>query len=473
MTRRGRNSVSRCAQRDVKPAPRPAPERFRRRLTIVFVVACSVSAGALALGAYGMVWSYRWERFESRAQQQAETAAALLNFDVRPIEIPQIVTVFQEVDFGDIVATRGAEYFSSEEALGRDAIPDELAAPDVEPGTHTRTTVGGVSYHVVVHPLPRSATSLYFFFDVRPLAESLRELAAILAGGWTVVTACAAVLGRNVAKRTLLPVNAAARAAHALAEGLLDTRLPVGGRDEFATWATSFNEMADALQQKLHELSAAHDRERRFTGNVAHELMTPIGALVTEASVLEQHLDRYAPEDRRLLELAISDIRRLRRLAEDVLELARLDATGSATDRLKPVALHDAVARCLSATTDHDVTIDVPSDLVVRSDEACLERIVTNLVSNAFRHGRPPVRIRAERDHDAVVIHVEDHGDGLPPGAVEHLFDRFYKHDESRASPGFGLGLAIVRETTRLVGGSISAANTTDGARFTLRLPSV
>ena len=94
----------------------------------------------------------------------------------------------------------------------------------------------------------------------------------------------------------LTPVARASIAAHSLAEGLLDTRLPVESEDEFGAWAASFNEMAEALEAKITALSEAQARERRFTADVSHELRTPLTAIVTEASLLAEHLERMPPE---------------------------------------------------------------------------------------------------------------------------------------------------------------------------------
>ena len=450
----------------------PFPRRFRRRLALVFVGACSVSAAVLAVAAFLLSSSYRWDRFEDLARERAATAATLLDDDVRPLEIPQAVTVFKELGFGEIVAVRGQEYFSSSRALAREAIPARLLWPGTTSGSTARVNHDGEQYHVIAHPLPESPTTLYFFFSTAPLVDSLRALAAILFFGWLAVSCGAGLVGTLAARRVLVPVRSAAEAAHAMAEGLLDTRLPVSGSDEFATWAISFNEMADALERKLGELSAAHERERRFTGNVAHELMTPIGALVTEASVLESQLEDLPDGSRRMVELVISDIRRLRTLAEELLELARLDAA-DALDRLQPVDLTTAVERAAAALRHGDAIVcRLPHGVVVRSDPACLDRVLTNLLHNGLRHGRPAVEVSADVRGDVVVIHVDDRGDGIAEADLPQVFDRFYKSDPSRSRQGAGLGLAIVRETVRLMGASVTASKSPlGGARFSVQLP--
>jgi signal transduction histidine kinase len=117
-------------------------------------------------------------------------------------------------------------------------------------------------------------------------------------GGWLSVLLVAALIGNALARRTLGPVARASEAARLIADGRLDTRLPAGDGDEFGAWAAAFNEMADALEAKIAALSAAQARELRFTANVAHELGTPLTALVAAASLLSEQA-RHLPDEAR------------------------------------------------------------------------------------------------------------------------------------------------------------------------------
>ena len=121
---------------------------------------------------------------------------------------------------------------------------------------------------------------------------------------------------------------------------------------------------------------------------------------------------------------------------------------------------------------------DVPAGLTARLDRRRFDVILANLVGNALRHGGPPVTVQARIQSGGeggrqLAVEVRDHGDGLPPAAIPHIFDRFYKADTARArSEGSGLGLAIAWENVRLHGGHIRAGNHPDGgAVFTVSLP--
>ena len=231
-----------------------------------------------------------------------------------------------------------------------------------------------------------------------------------------------------------------------------------------------FNEMAQALEEKIHALSEAQARERRFTSDVAHELRTPVTALAGEASLLAEHLDRMPLEARRPAQLLVDDVSRLRRLVEELMEISRLDA-GREDVRTEPVALNSLTARVLgSRGWAATVSLDAePVDVV--TDPRRAERILSNLIDNALAHGGRDVAVYVGRDESDAFVEVRDRGPGIAPEHLPHVFDRFYKADPARATGGSGLGLAIALENARLLGGRIDAWSELGvGSSFTLRL---
>ncbi|PWU22858.1 MAG: two-component sensor histidine kinase, partial [Candidatus Rokuibacteriota bacterium] len=328
----------------------------------------------------------------------------------------------------------------------------------------------GAHYLVVGGPAgPR--TELYFFYSEDNLHHELAVLRDVLLVGVAILVLAAGLVGAVFARRTLRPVARASDAARSLAEGLLETRLPVTGRDEFGVWAEAFNEMAAALEAKISALSAAQARERRFTADVAHELRTPLTALVGEASLLGEHLDAMPPEPRRPAELLIADIGRLRRLVDDLMEISRLDA-GRESVHSEPIDLATLVAAAgRSRGWEPRVRLEL-EEVLTASDPRRLERVVVNLVDNALEHGGHEVVLRVRRDGAGSLIEVEDDGPGIAPEHLAHVFERFYKADASRSGRGSGLGLAIAQENARLLGGEIDVwSEPGRGARFTLHLP--
>jgi two-component system sensor histidine kinase MtrB len=274
----------------------------------------------------------------------------------------------------------------------------------------------------------------------------------------------------------LLPVRRLARAAQRMSGGDLSVRIQPRGRGELAQLVTSFNGMASALQDKVGELEQMAARARQFAGDVSHELRTPLTAMTAVTDILHEHpgLTGDAATAARLVR---QEVLHLNRLVEDLIEISRFDA-GTAQLVTDDTDVATAVGRCLRARSWTDVSADVPAGLTVRLDRRRFDVILANLVGNALRHGALPVTVTAGLQPDGqggprLTMDVRDHGDGLPPTAIPHLFDRFYKADTARArSEGSGLGLAIAWENARLHGGHIDAGNhSAGGAIFTVSLP--
>ncbi len=455
--------------------PRPILlKRFRSRLTAAFIVVASVTSGALALGSYVTVSRYREHVFAEQAKNEAQLALLSTPGELSLDEFDDLLGEYQRRAGFESVAVVGDVTFSSSPDIGADDVPPPLRAALPSGGIdEAEATVEGEHYLVVGGSPGGTQGSLYFFFSKADLEESLRTFRNVLAGGWVVAVAGAALFGRRVARRTLTPVRAAADAAHALAEGLLDTRLQRQADDEFGAWCDSFNNMARALEQKIRDLSRAAEREREFTANVAHDLRTPLTGMSSAASLLEEELPELSPAARQVADLLIADVRRLESLVLELLELARLDV-GQEEANVEPLSLVDAL-RAVVSSWDGDSSVRLvhgEDDVWVLADRARFRRVVSNLLANAVQHGGGRVEVEVRREPERVAIDVLDRGPGLAPGDLDRLFDRFYKGDRARAQKGSGLGLSIAWKNAQLQGGSLEAANREGGgARFTFWLP--
>ena len=442
---------------------------LRRRLTIVFMLAVGVSAAALAAGSYFILRHNLLSDSVDAGARQARRNLVVAPVYLRRGGPEAVLNAERGGNFLTVGVDRGRP-FSSSFSVGLRQVPAALRRL-VRRGRlgYERETVAGTRYLVVGGPVGRQ-TELYFFFSEQSLRHELALLRNILLAGLGILVVGAGLVGALLARRTLRPVAQASAAAQSLAEGLLETRLPVTGRDEFGTWAEAFNEMAAALEAKISALNAAQARERRFTADVAHELRTPLTALVGEASLLAEHLERMPSESRRPAELLIADVGRLRRLVEDLMEISRFDA-GRESVQAEIVDLGSLVAGTVRARGwEGRLRLDA-DEVVVTSDPRRLERIAANLIGNALEHGGRDVAVHVGRDGVGAFVEVVDHGPGIAAEHLPHLFDRFYKADPARSGRGTGLGLAIARENARLLGGEIEVwSELGAGSRFTLRL---
>jgi two-component system sensor histidine kinase MtrB len=448
---------------------------MRRRLTLAFVLVAGVSAAALALGSYLVVQENRLDDSVERALAQSRSnflvADEILEATAGPATEEVLDALARRGDFVT-VGISGQSPFSSSLSFSAADVPGDLRRTVAEGELgYQRETVRDDPFLVVGGRVAGSDLDLYFFFDESELFQDLSSLRTILLVGVGALGLLAGIVGSILARRTLAPVARASSAAHSLAEGLLETRLPVERADEFGLWAASFNEMAEALQSKIAALSEAQARERRFTSDVAHELRTPLTALVAEASLLAEELDRMPPGARRPAELLIEDVERMRRLVEDLMEISRLDA-GAESVRVELVDLDEAVSASVRGRDPGGRVRVEGGGVTVETDRRRLERIVANLVGNALEHCEGSVEVRIGRDGGAALVEVSDEGPGISSEHLPYVFERFFKADPSRTSAGSGLGLAIARENARLLGGDIDVASTAGvGTRFTLRLP--
>jgi two-component system sensor histidine kinase MtrB len=450
--------------------------RLRRRLTIAFMLVAGLAAAVLAVSSYLIVRETRLSDSLDRGLEQGRfnlvLAGETLGDSPTASETSALLEAYERRAAFETVGRTGSRAFSSSLSLGEDQLSADLERL-VAAGrlAYARDEVEGNRYLIVGGRVAQADTELYYFFSEDRLWDELGQLRNILLSVLGGLVLLGGLVGAFLARGLLRPVARASVAAHSLAEGLLDTRLPVESADEFGAWAASFNEMAEALEAKITALSEAQARERRFTSDVSHELRTPLTALVAEASLLGEHLGQMPEQARRPAELLVNDVARLRDLVEDLMEISRLDA-GEARVRKEPVDVGSLVRTAVRSRRWDDRVRLEHDDIVVSTDPRRLERIVANLVGNALEHAGRDVAVRVGKDGVAAFVEVTDQGPGIAPERLPHVFERFYKADSSRAGPGSGLGLAIALENARLLGGDVEVwSEVGRGTRFTLRLP--
>jgi signal transduction histidine kinase len=452
--------------------------RFRRRLTIAFILVAGISAATIGLGAYVLVRDVRSDDFIMRSLRDAK--ANYLSVEdpavvIEDEEIPAIIKRFERRGVSASVVIKDGREFNSDPAITSalipDSMPDAAELDDDDSLPHANVAVAGTHYLVVATPQTSEGIAMYFFYSMSGLEAGLADLAGITWKLWIVVVVVAALVGNSLARRTLRPVSRASVAARSLAEGLLDTRLPVDREDEFGAWAVSFNEMADALETKISELTDARDRERRFTSDVSHELKTPLTALLSAASMLEQKLEGMDEDASWTARRMISGTRRIKGLVDELLEISRL-RSGREVLRPTEVDLGLVIDSIIATQGWTDTVAYEPQSLPVTTDKTRVERVISNLIGNAVEHGKVKPRVDAGMEDGWAWVEVRDEGPGIPPEHIDHIFERFYKADSARRG-GSGLGLAIAAEHARLLGGKVEVSSEPSrGTIFTLRLPS-
>ncbi|MFT3968927.1 MAG: HAMP domain-containing sensor histidine kinase [Micropruina sp.] len=250
-------------------------------------------------------------------------------------------------------------------------------------------------------------------------------------------------------------------------EGTGSVRVLTPSRDEVGRLAATFDDM-------LGRLGDAFQRERRFSHDAAHELRTPLAAMQSILSVIAEQ--RRTPAE---YEVALADLseetEKLRLLTEDLLRLARAEASEPLWEALDLGELVPDVVDSLRPLADPDrvsLTCLTEGDLAVVGDTDALIRLLVNLLDNAIKYTPAgSIMVAVQGLPDEVTIRIADTGDGIAAEHLPHVFDRFYRADESRTTLGTGLGLAICREIARSHGGNIEVESEPGaGSVFTVRL---
>jgi two-component system heavy metal sensor histidine kinase CusS len=281
-----------------------------------------------------------------------------------------------------------------------------------------------------------------------------------------VIVAGAALLGLWLADRALMPMHEAAQRARRALRGEGALELPVKGTGD------EWDDLAEVTNDLLRAQALSADRIRAFSANAAHELRTPLTAMLGEVQVTLRR-ERRPEEYQAALRVVEVEARRLGRLVEMLLALARADA-----GTLDPASIRFDLERAVRLARDRAVAAHAGADrrIALRSSPAAAlgdplltGRVLDNLIDNALRHGGEKVVIAFETEGEVVRVSVTDDGPGVPAGLRARIFERFTR--EGASASGFGLGLAIARGLAEAQHGRLWLDETAPGGRFVFEMP--
>ncbi len=299
-----------------------------------------------------------------------------------------------------------------------------------------------------------------------------------------------AIFSYFVARRTTHRLEALAAAAKSLRDGDYTARVDVVGEDEVGQLQADFNAMAEDLGRTVDELQAERDKvasllqsRRDLIANVSHELRTPVATIRGYLESILAGRDEEPPKLRHDLEIMEREVGHLQMLIEDLFTLSRAEV-GELVLACEPVDVGGIVRRVVDTVAPlawqggrieviAQFSPDLPPAL---ADERRLEQVLSNLLHNGMRHTPPGgiVAVIAAAEEDAVRIEVRDTGEGIPPEELPYVWERFYRGESARAedSRGAGLGLALVKELTEAMGGTVEVESVLgQGSCFVVRLP--
>lgn len=292
----------------------------------------------------------------------------------------------------------------------------------------------------------------------------------------------AMILGYFLSSTVTERIDLLKGAAEKLAQGNLQTRVPVDGRDEVAALSSTFNQMAEQLQAADKKQRELDTLRRDLVAWASHDLQTPLTSM---RAILEALADGVVDEPemvKRYLATAQRDVMSLSALIDDLFQMSQLDAGGFPLHRL-PASLGDLVSDTLESFSQlarqQEISLEgeVDSDVdPVLMDTQAIGRVLNNLISNAIRHtpARGRISVWVRRTTSGVEVTVSDTGEGIRAQDIPHIFERFYRGEKSRnrGTGGAGLGLAIAHSIVHAHGGDIQVESQLGkGTQFTFHLP--
>ena len=448
---------------------------LRVRLTLWYSLALLV-----VLGIFGALVVWQQGRIGMRRiDRELETMAATLDNVLRDelaetgdrnaAAVEAIRTIAPRDDAMAILDERGAVLAGEWHGLRLDPAISERseAATWTAPGAP-----GGWRVHVVPAATTRGAFQLLVASPLSDVLRERREAIEAMLIGIPITLLLAAAGGLWLASVGLQPITGMAKRAEALAPGGMEDLGQSDRRDELGQLARAFNGLVARLRQALRT-------QRQFMADASHELRTPVSVIQSTADVILARDRREETDYRDALAAVGAEARRLGRLVDDMLVLARADAGGYPLRR-EHVYLNELAADCrrtvdvLARERGVSVRASAPGDVPFVGDESLLRRMMLNLLQNAVAYTRPgsEVVVDVAPNGTQAFIRVTDHGEGIADADRSRIFDRFVQLDTARRSAGVGLGLPIARWIAEAHGGSLELAESgSGGSIFCVMLP--
>ncbi len=435
---------------------------FRTRLVLASTVAVVVAILAASTASYVAARNTLFNAADNSLQAAADKLNAGQNIDTTNAVLGQIV------DSTGAVVTGGDLPVTAQVRLVAAGLAHAYFTTVIVNGNQLRELVEplAVGTQIQEEPLEEGgALQIATLLNVGPL---LRKLGLVLIFVALSGVLLAIVLGLLVARTALVPLNSLTATLEDLAENTdVSQRLSAGGPDELGRLRRTFNRLLEALESSRRAQS-------QLVLDASHELRTPLTSLRTNLEVIRR-VDELSLADRSVLvDDVLVQLQELTDLVGDLAELARGDQLPVSREPLRLDHLvGDAVALAITHGRTQEVTFDFTAhECWVEAHADRLARAVGNLLDNARKYSPPGQSVAVTCSNGQVVV--QDHGPGIAPGDLPHIFDRFYRSPAARAQPGSGLGLAIVAQVAKAEGGTVWAeAAPGGGTRLTLRLPIV
>ncbi len=320
-------------------------------------------------------------------------------------------------------------------------------------------TSNGTLYYIFDRKLTVSPAQELWLRGIVPETQGavyINEIARVSLVALPLIVLLAAVGGYLIARKMLRPIRDISQTASYIGQsGDLKKRIDLGkGNDELHRLADTFNEMFARLEQSF-------EAERQFTFDASHELRTPM-AVITAQCEYSLEKERTAEEYEEALTVINRQGRKMSRLINDMLSFARLETRSEnyTKEEIDMTALTESLCADMALIKQNGITLTCEAEegIFCLGSRDLLSRLLSNLISNAYRYGKENghIHVRLTKDGDKLRLSVSDDGIGIVKEEQEKIFRRFYRAEGSRTGTGVGLGLSMVQEIAHFHGGEIS-----------------
>ena len=461
---------------------------IRSRLTLWYVAIFGLLFAAyICTACFLEYWQLKQQLYHAEVQDM-ETVQGLLYFSAdgqlslheeyfnRPESRLLLDRLLEVLDSNGRVLFRNRKLNGN--ALGNQLLPDE-GKNGFSPRSFQLADGTPVLVISHFHVLQETPVLIRLAYSTQPLRFESFRLFGLLTLVLPIALIAAGFAGYRFAIKVLDPLEEMATLTERITARHLNERIPVKNpEDELGHMALVLNGLLERLEESFEKL-------QRFTSDVSHELRTPLAAMrsVGEVGLQEEH---DAEEYRDIVGSMLEEVAKLTAMIDTLLTIAHADS-GAIQLQQTTFALMDLAQEAVGVVgvlaEDKDQTLSVAGDreALVRADRAFLRMALVNLLDNAVKYSPAGSKVQVTLRRDAqpgpahfVELAIQDQGPGIPEGAQERVFDRFYRLDEARSrdSGGFGLGLPIAKWAVEAHGGTIHVkASFPTGAIFSIRLP--
>ncbi len=465
---------------------------IRARLTLWYVAVFSIILAVSGFVVFSQLVESRYQRLDSRLELAGRVLAASLKHEIEEhegkepgevsfrsvlVSIHQLTFPAQAVTIVQGERIVGLKPDSEARTIAADAV--QQSSQLTLQSNPARWSGHGWRYSALRLSLPKHGE--YMFVSGETELDTEREVTTLRQSfllGVPIAVFLSALGGYWLARKSLAPVVLISQTVESITSRNLERRVPIlNPGDELGLLAQTFNRL-------LERLGHAFEQQRRFMADASHELRTPVSVAHTATEVTLEKPNRTEGEYREALQIIDGQLRRLKRVVEDMFLLARADS-GAVPLRLSKFYLDELLAdtataaRVLGEKLTVRVEVAPMEEALCHADESLMRQMVMILLDNAVKYSIPGgrVTIRLMRRQDKYDIFVEDTGPGIQADAQPFIFDRFYRADTARSrssatSGGAGLGLSIARWIAEIHHGEVRLESTSPaGTVFCASLP--